>query len=231
MRKLRGNSRRKERKGEEFIRKNRRTTVKRKEASDFARDRGKWRKIWKHRENRDDEGIRGNKRGELETEQRAKGGWVGEGKESRRGARKKREKGLSRLLKSDIKGVAGRLDSVGSRDNWLTSSAWSAISSSGRRLLCKIRGPDVIKFAASAGARRIVRRAFFHSPSQPCNSFRSSRSSVYTFVLRSKYSDFSFTINFVFNVACWRSRSLRLRVPSDAVLRTDTNRWSTSQLF
>lgn len=36
MRKLRGNSRGKKRQGEEFIRKNRRTTVKRKEAGDFA---------------------------------------------------------------------------------------------------------------------------------------------------------------------------------------------------
>lgn len=41
MRELRGNSRRKKRQGEEFIRKNRRATVKRKEASDFARGRGK----------------------------------------------------------------------------------------------------------------------------------------------------------------------------------------------
>lgn len=36
---------------------------------------------------------------------------------SDRGEREYRGKGLSRLLKSDIKSVAGRLDSVGSRDN------------------------------------------------------------------------------------------------------------------
>lgn len=66
-----------------------------------------------------------------------RGNWSEEGKG--RGGGRRREKGLSRLLKSGIKGVAGRLDS--SRLAWQLTHVISVIRNlvvGGTRLLCKI---------------------------------------------------------------------------------------------